>query len=94
MLVIMAGMLLLQFINEVLNIPVVAQRTFPMVQTVMRTIEIPQLLLFMVVDAPVMPVVPGFHTVIITVVTQSLLPMVQPAQQTIEISQLQFAPGG
>ena len=51
-----------------------------MVQTVLRTIEIPQLLLYTVVDAP------GVQVVL--VVTQRLVLMVQPAQQTIEISQL------
>ena len=57
MLGIMAGMLLLQFINEVINIPVVAQRPFPMVLAIQQTMEIPQLLEDMVVKAPIVQVV-------------------------------------
>ena len=71
---------------KVINNPVVAERLFPKVQTVLRTIEIHQLLLDKVVDAPVMQVV--------SVVTQRLFPVVQSVQQTIEISQLLFVLGG
>ena len=43
-------------INKALNIPVVAQWLSPMVQTVLRTIQIPQSLVDKVVAAPVMQV--------------------------------------
>ena len=65
---------LLQFINEVMNIPVVAQRLLPMVQTVLRTLEIPQLLVDKVVDAPVLQV---SQVYIISVVTQRQISMIR-----------------
>ena len=76
----------LQLINKGFNIPVLAQRLLPMVQAVLRTIGIPQLLVDNGVDAPVLPVVQVSQVVM----TQRLIPMVQTVQQTMEISQLQF----
>ena len=56
------------------DIPFVAQRQFPMVQTVRRTIVLPQLL-FTVIDVPVVQVVQVyFH-----VAALRLFPMVQTA---------------
>ena len=55
--------------------PVVAQRLFPMVQTVLRTIEIHQLLLNTVIDVPVVQVVQLSEGVDIPpVVTQRVSP--------------------
>ena len=70
----------------VVDIPAGTQRPIFMVHAVQQTIEIPQLLVDKVVDAPVMQVV-------VAVVAQRLLPMVQPVQQTMD-SQLLFVPGG
>ena len=87
---------------KVVNIPVVAQRLSPMVQTVLRTIEIPQLLLHKVVDAPGMQVVVaifslswrrGFPRSRLCSWTRRR-GWVQPVQQTIEITQLPLVPGG
>ena len=61
-----------------------------MVLTVWQTMEIPQLLLYKVVDILVVLVVRVPQVVHIPVVVQRLILMVQPVQQTIEISQLQF----
>ena len=46
-------------VPQVVHLPVVAQRQFPMVQTVRRTIYIPQLLIT-VIDVPVVQVVQVF----------------------------------
>ena len=58
----------------VVNIRVGVQRLSPMVQAVLRTIEIPNLLLYKAVDAPGMQVVVA---IFLPVVAQRLLPMVQ-----------------
>merc|ERR1712122_408361 len=61
----------------VVDIPVVAQRQIPMVQTVQKTIEIPQLqYIDKVVDVPVVQVVQ--------------VPQVQVVEKTVEIPQLQI----
>ena len=76
--------------SMVINIPVVTQRLFPVVQTVLWAIKIHQLLVDKVVDAPVMQVLQVSQVVIIPVVSLRLIPMVLTVQQTIEISQLLF----
>ena len=77
-------------LGKVVNIPVLVQTPIPLVFSVRQTIEIPQLLLYKVVDIPVVLVVRVPQVVYIPVVTQRLILMVQPVQLTIEISQLQF----
>ena len=70
---------LVQFLDKVEEIPVVAQRQIPIVvQTVQKTIEIPQLqCIDEVIDVPTVLVVP--------------VPQVQVSEKTVEISQLQTA---
>merc|ERR1712209_380195 len=61
----------------VVDIPVVQQRQVPTVQTVQKTVEVPQLqFIDKVVDIPV--------------VAQRQIPMVQTVEKTVEIPQLQI----
>merc|ERR1711945_75660 len=64
----------------VVDIPVVAQRQIPMVQTVQKTIEIPQMqYIDKVVDVPVVQVMQ--------------VPQVQVVEKTVEIPEIQTVQG-
>ena len=82
---------LVQFLDKVDEIPVVAQRQIPiMVQTIQKTTDIPQLqCIDKVIDVPVVPVAQAPHVQIVEKTVES--PQMQIAEKTVEISQLQAA---
>ena len=82
---------LVQFLDKVDEIPVVAQRQIPiMVQTIQKTTDIPQLqCIDKVIDVPVVSVAQAPHVQIVEKTVES--PQMQIAEKTVEISQLQAA---
>ena len=82
---------LVQFLDKVDEIPVVAQRQIPiMVQTIQKTTDIPQLqCIDKVIDVPVVSVAQAPHVQIVEKTVES--PQMEIAEKTVEISQLQAA---
>ena len=80
----------LQFINKVVDVPVVAQRQIPIaVQTIQKTTDIPQLqCIDKVIDVPVVSVAQAPHVQIVEKTVQS--PQMQIAEKTAEIPLLQI----
>ena len=80
----------LQFINKVVDVPVVAQRQIPIVvQTIQKTTDIPQLqCIDKVIDVPVVSVAQAPHVQIVEKTVES--PQMHIAEKTAEIPLLQI----
>merc|ERR1711916_268845 len=67
----------IQYIDKVVDVPVVMQRQLPTIQKVQKTVEVPQIqYIDKIVDVPV--------------VMQRQVPTIQTVQKTVEVPQVQY----
>merc|ERR1719273_2819188 len=83
---------MMQFVDKVVDIPVVVQRQVPMVQKAQKTVEVPQVqYIDKVVDVPVVRVVDIPQVQVVEKIVD--IPQVQVVEKIVEVPEFQTVAG-